>query len=212
MKNVMLEQVKEMLDLQEELEISINGSNWRKLNHSYELCIYMECNEIIDHIGWKHWKKINKPNLDVIAMEVIDVWHFILALWLFKNETAESLAELINDSEIKTDLPIIHAALGLAVSVIMDSVIPFGNFISLCAYCQMDFAQLYRLYIAKHMLNKFRQNNGYKIGTYIKVWDGQDDTDHLIELANKLGTDFTALRLYQCLEFRYSLLNKIPIS
>ena len=34
---------------------------------------------------------------------------------------------------------------------------------------------LYNLYSGKNILNQFRQDNGYKEGTYTKIWDGVED-------------------------------------
>ena len=39
----------------------------------------------------------------------------------------------------------------------------------------LDFDELYDLYIWKNVLNKFRQDHGYKEWTYIKVWNWEED-------------------------------------
>ena len=39
----------------------------------------------------------------------------------------------------------------------------------------LDLETLYRLYVGKNILNQFRQDNGYKDDTYIKVWNGEED-------------------------------------
>ena len=36
--------------------------------------------------------------------------------------------------------------------------------------------------IGKNCLNKFRQDNGYKEGTYIKEWNGREDNVVMIEI------------------------------
>ena len=40
--------------------------------------------------------------------------------------------------------------------------------------------------LVKNVLNKFRQDNGYKTGEYSKVWFGKEDNVHLEEILNKL--------------------------
>jgi hypothetical protein len=56
------------------------------------------------------------------------------------------------------------------------------------------------------MLNRFRQNNGYKSGEYKKLWHGREDNEHLIELLAELSDDPEQLpqRLYAGLEARYA--------
>ena len=38
---------------------------------------------------------------------------------------------------------------------------------------------LYKLYISKNVLNTFRQDNGYKENTYIKIWNGLEDNVYI---------------------------------
>ena len=46
--------------------------------------------------------------------------------------------------------------------------------------------QLYRMYVGKNVLNFFRQDHGYKEGSYIKIWDGREDNEHLSDLLVRL--------------------------
>ena len=69
----------------------------------------------------------------------------------------------------------------------------------------MSSDDLYRQYIGKNVLNFFRQDHGYKEGTYIKVWDGKEDNEHLVEVLDQLdpSLDNFADLLYAELESRY---------
>ena len=61
----------------------------------------------------------------------------------------------------------------------------------------MDLNELYRQYIGKNTLNFFRQDHGYKEGTYIKVWHGKEDNEVLANLVNVLDVsaeDFQELQ------------------
>lgn len=40
---------------------------------------------------------------------------------------------------------------------------------------------LYKWYTAKSVLNHFRKDNGYKDGTYIKLWDGTNEDNFFLE-------------------------------
>ena len=70
---------------------------------------------------------------------------------------------------------------------------------------EMDFDQLYRSYVGKNVLNFFRQDHGYKEGSYIKVWHGREDNEHLAELLPSLDISSASFRddVYQGLQTRY---------
>ena len=61
----------------------------------------------------------------------------------------------------------------------------------------------------KNVLNRFRQSNGYKDGSYQKYWNGKEDNVHLAELILELDpydTEFLS-KLYNQLDYRYRELN-----
>ena len=41
--------------------------------------------------------------------------------------------------------------------------------------CGVNLQKLFDIYIGKNVLNKFRQDHGYKDGTYKKIWNGVED-------------------------------------
>jgi len=54
----------------------------------------------------------------------------------------------------------------------------------------MDFDDIFELYVQKNVLNMFRQANGYKSGTYIKIWkikgEEQEDNVWLVRAADEI--------------------------
>ncbi|RUM63388.1 MAG: dUTPase, partial [Sulfurimonas sp.] len=50
-----------------------------------------------------------------------------------------------------------------------------SEFFDLVVMSGLNIESLYRLYVGKNILNQFRQDNGYKDGSYIKVWAGEED-------------------------------------
>jgi hypothetical protein len=50
----------------------------------------------------------------------------------------------------------------------------------------MTWDQVYVQYVSKNVLNIFRQEHGYKDGSYVKEWFGQEDNVHLVEIAASL--------------------------
>ncbi len=79
------------------------------------------------------------------------------------------------------------------------------EFVAALAALPMSFVELYELYIGKNVLNRFRQDHGYKDGTYQKVWFGREDNEHLVEVIGSLDvgmTDYVS-RVYEALDARY---------
>ena len=70
---------------------------------------------------------------------------------------------------------------------------------------EMDFDELYRQYVGKNVLNFFRQDNGYKDGSYIKQWQGREDNEHLVEILAELDSAAANYGevVYQSLQQRY---------
>jgi dimeric dUTPase (all-alpha-NTP-PPase superfamily) len=191
-----------MLQLQNSLNDATNGDTWTKgitKNHktiNWRRCIYMECAEMIDSFSWKHWKNIDKdPDWDNLQIEVIDVWHFILSLAIedyslnLKGQI-EDLAIDISQLESFSKIDLTHDIYGKQDKVInsvedlmrqslskdkLDLDLLFANFFDLVLMSGLDLNTLYRLYVGKNILNQFRQDNGYKDGSYVKIWAGEED-------------------------------------
>ena len=79
----------------------------------------------------------------------------------------------------------------------LDAIRIFG---SLCKKAGLSFDDLYARYLAKNVLNAFRQNNGYKEGAYRKIWGGKEDNVWAVALAQ---TSEGADDLYEKLEKAY---------
>lgn len=207
---ITIEQLEEMFSLQEQLEIRINGPDWRNAGHDYRVCIFMECAEIVDCYPWKHWKDVNADNVDLdkVAMEIVDIWHFGMAFMLMHPQfNVEKVYEELKTAtrQFESDLNMEAIAIGMGIAIFVANQFPFGNFVGMLVRARMTFDDLYTLYISKNVLNWFRQDNGYKDGRYLKNWAGREDNEHLQELCEQLGTDMNATSLYNALKTRYSL-------
>ena len=73
----------------------------------------------------------------------------------------------------------------------------------------MSFSDLYLGYVGKNVLNFFRQDHGYKEGTYLKLWNGREDNEHLVDILRDLDSDSLTFKdaLYAGLEAKYTELN-----
>ena len=56
--------------------------------------------------------------------------------------------------------------------------------------------------MGKNILNVFRQNNGYKDGSYIKIWNGKEDNEVMSEILN--SNDIKPKELYDMLQVEYA--------
>ena len=70
-----------------------------------------------------------------------------------------------------------------------------------------ELARAIQRYVGKNVLNVFRQDHGYKAGTYIKIWNGREDNEHLVEVLGMVDLNSGDVRdsLYQSLKARYAL-------
>jgi hypothetical protein len=224
-----------MLQLQAQLNESTNGEDWTKgvtkngKNINWNRCIYMECAEMIDSFSWKHWKSINKePDWDNLKIEVVDVWHFIMSLAIenYSNTLRggiEDIAINISNLENFSTIDVTNRDYASQEDVIakvenimlmslnhdefdLDSFV--SEFFDLVLMSGLDLETLYRLYVGKNILNQFRQDNGYKDGTYIKEWDGEED-NVIMKRIWEQNSDITPDVLYTELTKLYLALNKI---
>jgi len=75
-------------------------------------------------------------------------------------------------------------------------------FIDVAMQSGLNLDTLYTLYVGKNILNKFRQEHGYKDGTYIKIWNGEEDNvkmQKILENSKNIKPD----ELYEALEKAY---------
>ena len=93
----------------------------------------------------------------------------------------------------------------LALNTLQTKSISIPLFCQLLVLSDMNLNELYSKYIGKNVLNFFRQDHGYKEGSYVKEWDGKEDNEHLAEILTTLDVRDSQFKdnLYQSLEERY---------
>jgi dimeric dUTPase (all-alpha-NTP-PPase superfamily) len=200
------QQIKIMLELQDGMNTKVNA-NWQSQGYEWYRAIWVECAELLDHYGWKWWKK-QSPDTEQVALELIDIWHFGLSI-LLQNGTKPELivAQIQNQLIIETDEKDFRLDLEKFVAATLgDRQFHIGLFGRLMAGIDMSFDQLYRGYVGKNVLNFFRQDHGYKDGSYRKHWhDGREDNEHLVEALVTLDASKVEFKdeLYTALKSRY---------
>ena len=212
-------QLVEQLLLQHRMNSTVNFG-WISANYNWTRAIMVEGVEALDHIGWKWWKKRPEPDMSQFHLELVDIWHFALSNELVHadgdpHEAAANIRAAMRvprydihsngrDVDIRyLDIQdLLHVLVGAAA---------FGEF-HLTAFnlllekSGMDWASLHKAYIAKNVLNLFRQAHGYKEGTYVKVWGGREDNEVLTELLGR-NPDATTEMIMNGLREIYTGLN-----
>ena len=223
-----------MIQLQNQLNDATNGEEWTKgvttngKAINWNRCIYMECAEMVDSFSWKHWKSINQEaDWDNLQIEVVDVWHFIISSAIENyaqnlkgdiDSLAFDISELKSFNIINTqnssfgtqDEVLVKVESLIALSLNRDNLdleLLIAEFFDLVILSGLDLETLYRLYVGKNILNQFRQDNGYKDGTYIKVWNGEED-NVVMKRVWEENADIQPDKLYKELEKQYLLLEK----
>ena len=195
-----------MLSMQHRMNTRVH-EHWIDQNFEWYRAIWIECGELMDHYGYKWWKK-QEPDMSQVRLEVIDIWHFGLSA-LFRSDTqVEELAGRLA-SELQTadggGLGVREATEALAMDSLQTQSFSVTHFAALMQACNLSFDELYRHYVGKNVLNFFRQDHGYKEGSYLKLWEGREDNEHLAELMEVLDSqsnDFPS-DVYKALKAKY---------
>jgi dimeric dUTPase (all-alpha-NTP-PPase superfamily) len=195
-----------MLTMQHNMNSRVHES-WIDQNFEWFRAAWIECGELIDHYGYKWWKK-QEHDIDQVKLEIIDIWHFGMSALFVQGKSIEQIAGEIA-SELKSHQPsglgVCEATEEVALHALQTRSFSPARFLDLMLAADMDFDELYTAYVGKNVLNFFRQDHGYKDGTYIKNWQGREDNEHLVELVALLDNsaqDF-ADQVYQALDGRY---------
>jgi hypothetical protein len=150
-----------------------------------------------------------------MMLEVVDMAHFLLSeIARAENEPEAARLKLLSlwsdsTSTIQFDgqsytFDDMDAAqrMDLMVALCCARKINFELYRRIMQDIGLSFASLYRMYAAKNVLNLFRQHNGDKQGTYIKIWMGREDNVYLADLmetwTEEEGMDVLYARLKDC--------------
>ncbi len=198
------EKIKEMLDLQNKINEKVHP-HWREQNFEWYRAIWVECAELLDHYGWKWWKK-QSPNQAQIELELVDIWHFGLSI-LLSNYDIEKSISLISEGMIdqRGSGKFRENLEDFTSNTLQTRSFDLNRFNQVMNDVGLTFEKLYVGYISKNVLNSFRQDKGYQTGTYIKDWGGIEDNEYLIRLASKMDpkSENFSSELYTLMEKEY---------
>jgi dimeric dUTPase (all-alpha-NTP-PPase superfamily) len=195
--NFTLEEIQTLLAMQDELNTYIHPE-WKTQNFDWGFAIIDEVREIREHLGWKWWKKdyqcgITEANRKQVQLEVIDILHFVLSLagetctdpervrtWLNRSYGAD----LVND--------MVPACTNMIFLVSCESADYFEAWNDLAVIAGLTKEEVLETYIQKFVLNKFRQDHGYKDGSYCKTWESKTTVDGWIASVYKEDNEVLA--------------------
>lgn len=203
--SVAIQQLEQMLSLQDAMNTRVSET-WRENGYEWYRAIWVECAEMLDHHGWKWWKH---QEIDVaqVQLELVDIFHFGLSLRLMAGDNVKDIATKLSQELATTpseeDFKIaLESLASAAVTNKSFDGIAFANCMRLM---NMDLNELFRQYVGKNTLNFFRQDHGYKDGTYIKVWHGEEDNEVLAKVVSQLdvSADDFQQQVYAALSEKY---------
>jgi dimeric dUTPase (all-alpha-NTP-PPase superfamily) len=195
-----------MLTMQDRMNTRVH-ENWVEQHFEWYRAAWIECGELIDHFGFKWWKK-QEPDMEQVRLEAVDIWHFGMSALFVEDKDIEHIAQEMTvelEAHKPTGLGVREATEALALHCLQTKSFSPSLFWDLLLASGLSFDELYRSYVGKNVLNFFRQDHGYKEGTYIKNWNGKEDNEHLVELLATLDVDDSqfADHVYWALEKRY---------
>ena len=196
-----------MLDMQHRMNSRVH-ENWIDQHFEWYRAAWIECGELIEHFGYKWWKQ-QQPDLPQVQLEVIDIWHFGMSALFTEDGDLNTVADTI-EAQLRDYQPsgagVREATEALALDCLQTRSFNTARFWDLMKAAELDFDALFRFYVGKNVLNFFRQDHGYKDGSYIKDWGGREDNEHLVELVETLDSDDPqfADALYSSLQQRYT--------
>ncbi|RUO74961.1 hypothetical protein CWI80_06440 [Pseudidiomarina sediminum] len=164
--------------------------------------ILVELGEYFEHTAYKWWKK-QSADWDQANMELIDILHFAISdavehacqRGLDQAAATDAVAQLIGQSfaapvSVKDgkELIVAMAQDGAATASLVCGEQFFAALAAMLVAAYGDADTAYLTYIGKNALNNLRQQRGYKQGTYIKMWHGEEDNEVMMRLLSEHQT------------------------
>ncbi len=166
--------LEECLKVQKEVDAGI------KHNGKYMpwLAAVAEVIEMCEHLSLiSTWKKQPDADMKQAFMELVDVFAFAMSMGIKENDVCTDFDYKIDfnvEELIKYAMQGFHSKLFgnvlYALEMLADGLFNKSDE-DICYY-----------YMGKQTLTKFRQANGYKDGTYTKMWGGREDNEYLTDL------------------------------
>ena len=171
--------VNECMKMQAQFNEIVNP-DWKKAKNNWRRAIWTECAELMDHVKWKWWKDVSAPMDNRQALlEVVDIFHFVMSDRIIDGRKA---VDLVNSyiwasrHTYATDREKKLKQIEELATLCLDKQNFEAAFFQVVFALEIKLPDLLKYYLGKNALNKFRQDNGYKEGTYVKMWNAGSET------------------------------------
>lgn len=206
-KSEFIQMLSTMLKTQDALNTSLDP-DWKDKGWDFQLAIKVELFELIDQLNYKWWKqerkadgtlpyqleierdclaKLTPKQLQQAQLEVVDIFHFALSDYIVqrREHTLYGLSyfESLYHHSFKPKTQ--HIFEHIKSCSIFGLSLYNPSLYQLMFMLDLNFTKLYKMYMAKQLLNTFRWLNGYGNGTYVKIWNGKEDNEYLMEILDQ---------------------------
>lgn len=183
-----------MFRIQNALNTKSYNTDWiakgKTEEFDYAMAAGDEAHEFARSLPFQWWTK-DKADRQNQVTELVDAWHFVMSQMIIDEDGRVEDAAWTGLGAFKTAQmlgtePTAQKQMKLFVAALYTHNTPEARFsysvafFLLCKKADVSLNLLYARYIAKSTLNKFRVANGYKAGTYKKIWevDGEKGEDN----------------------------------
>lgn len=164
----------ECLQQQDNLNCIVN-QKWKTANYAWRTAIWIEAAELVDKLNYKWWKDTTTPiDRRQLLLELVDVFHFMLSESILSNRSADNLYHSYKWATSHTRVTNKSSEIQYVEEFVMLTLEnrPIeASFFQVMIALDIKIEELLKYYLGKNALNKFRQDNGYKDGTYRKQWN-----------------------------------------
>jgi dimeric dUTPase (all-alpha-NTP-PPase superfamily) len=195
-----LELAKALVANQAHLNSTAYSTEWlekgRTREFHYLVAASQELAEFINSYWLPWWSKAERDMANC-RIELVDALHFLLSEAIIQygeEAAAEEIASTYDAAKYVMDkmaeqfkderdgvLELARLAVA-SVNVEDENGLDITPFFMLALSIDFDIEKLSALYLGKSTLNKFRQDKGYKQGTYKKKWDGKNEDNYFMSV------------------------------
>ena len=208
-----IKKIAKTIILQDRVNKEILGKDWINTidPRRWIAAVIDESAELLKSEGYEWWKKTNVDRNNSL-IEIVDMLHFINSFFISLAGDPQILASTIEDSEvsyneIKTLEEVIEEVSKIP-NVLLRSRLGFLNpvsgyletissLFSILKFLNFDENDMFKKFFEKVILNIHRTRNGYKEGKYVKVLNGLEDNEWLL---NSIKQDLTQLEIDEALD------------
>jgi hypothetical protein len=176
--------LKELLEVQKKVDAGITKHHG---TYRPRWAALAEVIEMLDHLALiGTWKK-GEVNEKQAFMELVDVFAFTMSAmnkelpYILDKKCFEDVPDFVSYGK---KLELVTCIDGLLYGLVTrDYDQAFSYIATICKnFFKRPLQEIFYYYMGKQELTKFRQKNGYKEGTYNKMWLAMEDNEHLTKM------------------------------